>query len=77
MGLAHQDHFGRRLYADQSSKRAQRFGDPFVRLQEPENADEGRGFIDTQAVAEFRPAGFGNPGAVRDGRDGSRKSRPA
>ena len=45
MRFAHQNHAGIGRQAHQASKRAQRFGDPLVRLQIAEDADQGSDFV--------------------------------
>ena len=55
-----------RHQAQQAAERAQRFGDPLVGLEEAEDADQRRGLVQPQLVAEAVAVGLRNPGAVRD-----------
>ncbi len=75
MRLADEDHLRRRDHLHQTLQRPQRFGDSLVRLQVSEDADERRGFIDAQSMAIFQTIlPLGQPCAVRDHGDGSRKT---
>ena len=77
MRLAHQYHLGRRMDTHQPAERTQRFRDALVGFQKPEDADERRGHVDSQALAKFGTAGVGNPSAMRDTRHRAGKSRAA
>ena len=58
MRLAHQNHFDVRHQAQQAAKRAQGFGDAFVRLEKSEDADQRGGLIESQLVAEAVAVGL-------------------
>ena len=75
MRIAHQNHFGRGLNAHQPAERSQGFSDPFVGLQETKDADQRRGLVQPQTLAEIQSVGVRNPGAMRDASHGSRESR--
>ena len=77
MRVAHQNHFGRRMNAHQPAEGPQRFGNPFVRLQETEDADQRRGLVQPQTFAKLRAVGVRNPGAMLDASHGARESRAA
>ena len=75
MRLAHQNHAGARFQLHQPAKRAQRFGDPLVRLEMAERPDQRRRFVEPSSWrAALRIRSAGKPCAVRNGRDRARKS---
>ena len=77
MRLANQDELGPGLQAQQAAEGAQGFGNALVRFEESEDADERGGLIHAEAFAAGPAIGGGNPGAVRNARDGPRESRGA
>src|SRR5713101_8470241 len=72
-----QNHPSRRFELRQAPEGAKRFGDTLVRLQETEGADEGRRFVQAEAVAILHPVSGRDPRSVRDAPHRSRKSGAA
>ncbi len=73
--FAHQNHARVGREADQAAKRAQRFGDPLVRLEESEDTHQRRQFIQAEFVAVAVTVRRGNPGSMRDNRHRPLKPR--
>jgi hypothetical protein len=77
MRLAHQNHTDARLHFHQPPECPQRFRNPFVRLQVPEDPYQGHVGVQPQLLAVRVPVGPGNPRAVRNHRDGPGEPRRA
>ncbi len=70
MLLANEDHPGAGMGPHQLLKGPQGLGDALIGFEEPEDADQGRGFVHAQAAAVRLAVDLGNGGSVGD--DGQR-----